>query len=68
MKVAAPETAGVVPRGKNFRIAAKSVAKQTARKRMGNGSRKRTRSRIISIKSAKQTSRSQRSISTNFFH
>ena len=62
LEFAVPENAEVVTGRKNFRTAAKSVGKQTLRKQMGSGSRKRTVSRVIPTKSAKQSSRSRRDI------
>ena len=65
LEFAAPEIAEVVSGRKNFKTAAKSVGKQTLRKQLGEGSRKRTASRIIPTKSTKQSSRSRRDIFTN---
>ena len=48
---------------KSVKSAAKSVGKQTLKKQLGQGSRKRTASRIIPTKSTKQSSRSR----TDFF-
>ena len=53
---------------KNFKTAAKSVGIQTLRKQLGSGSRKKTASRGIPTKSAKQISRSRRDILTNISH
>ena len=70
-----PEIAEVVSGRKNFKTAAKSGGRQTPRKQLGEGSRKRTRSsrkrssrRVIATKSAKQISRSRRDIFTNISH
>ena len=60
-----PEIAEVVSGRKNFKTAAKSVGKKTLRKQLGQGSGKRTASRIIPTKSTKQSSRSRRDIFTN---
>ena len=57
---AVPETAEVVSGRKNFKTAAKKVGRQTLRKQLGSGSRKRTASRVSPTKSAKQISRSRR--------
>ena len=72
-----PEIAEVVSGRRNFKSAAKSVGRQTLRKQLGEdsyrrmgavGSRKRSASRFIVTKSAKQTSRSRREIFTNISH
>ena len=68
LDVAVSEIAEVVSSRKNFRTAAKSVGKQTLKKQLGEGSRKRTGSRNIPTKSTKQSSRSQRDIFTNISH
>ena len=67
-----PEIAEVVNGRKNFKTTAKNVGRQTLRKQLGSGSRKRKgvigvrqASRFISTKSAKRTSRSRRDIFTN---
>ena len=65
LELAAPEIAVVVSGRKSFRRAAKSVGRQTLRKQMGSGNRKRSASRVISTKSAKQTSWSREDIFTN---
>ena len=57
LEIAAPESAEVVSGRKNFKTAANSVGRQTLRKRMGSGSTKKTASRVIPAKSAKQTIR-----------
>ena len=49
-----PEIAEVVSGRKNFKTAAKSVGKQTLKKQLGEGSRKRTGSRFIPTKSTKK--------------
>ena len=51
-----------------FRTAAKSVGRQTLRKQLCSRSRKRSASRIIPTKSAKQNSRSRRDMFTNISH
>ena len=58
LEFAAPEFAEVVGVRMNFETAAKSVERQTLRKQLGSGSRKRTASRVIPTRSAKQISRS----------
>ena len=70
-----PEIAEVVTGRKNFETAAKSVGRQTLRKHLGGGrrrrtgsSRKRSSNRVIPTKSAKQISRSRRDIFTNISH
>ena len=65
LEFAVPEIAEVVSGRKNFKIAAKSVGRQTLRKQLGEGSRrKRSACRVIPTKSAKQISRSRRDIFT----
>ena len=64
-----PEIAEVVSGRKNIKTAAKSVGRQTLRTQLGEGSRrKRSASRVIPTKSAKQISRSRRDIFTNISH
>ena len=63
-----PENAEVVIGRKNFKTAAKSVGRQTLRKQVGSGYRKRTASRVIPTKSVKQTSRSRKHKFTIIFH
>ena len=70
-----PEIAEVVIGRKNFKTAAKSVRRQTLRKQLGEGSRRRTggsrkrsSSKVIPTKSAKQISRSGRDVFTNISH
>ena len=79
LEFAVPEIAEVVSGRKNFKTAAKSVGRQTLRKHLGEGSRRRTEgskkrkgatggrqaSRFIPTESAKQNSRLQRDIFTN---
>ena len=65
LEIVAPEIGEVISGRKPFKSAAKSVGKQTLRKQLGEGSRKRTASRIIPTKSTKQSSRSRRNIFTN---
>ena len=65
LEFAVPEFAEVVSGRKNFKTAAKSVGRQTLRKQLGNGSRKKTTSRVIPTKSTKQSSRSRRDIFAN---
>ena len=66
LEFAVPESAEVFSGRKNFKTAAKSVGKQTQKKQLGEGSRKKTGSRIIPSKSTKQSSRSRRDIFANF--
>ena len=61
----APEIAEFVSGRKIIKTAAKSVRRQTLRKQLGSGSRRRTAARVIPTKSAKQISRSRRDIFTN---
>ena len=68
LEFAVPEVSEVVSGRKNIKTAAKSVGRQTLRKQSGGGSRKRSASRIIPTKSAKQISRSRRDIFTNISH
>ena len=69
LQFAVPEIAEVVSGRKNFKTAAKSVGKQILRKQLRKRSRrKRSASRVIPTKSAKQISRSQRYIFTNISH
>ena len=68
LEFAVAEMAEVVSGRKNIKTAAKSVARQTLRKQLGSGSRKRSASRVIPAKSAKNISRSQRDIFTNNSH
>ena len=82
LEFAVPQIAEVVSGRKNFKTAAKSVGRQTLRKQLGEGSRmrkgavgvrqagsrKRTASRVIPTKSAKQISRSRKDIFTNISH
>ena len=68
LEFAVPENAEVVSCRKNIKTAAKSVGRQTLRKQLGSGSRKRSASRVIPTKSAKQISRSRRDIFANISH
>ena len=67
LEFAAPEIGEVISDRKSFNSAAKSVGKQTLRKQLGESSRRggSKQKRIIPAKSTKQSSRSQRDISTN---
>ena len=65
LEFAVPEIAEVVSGRNKFKTAAKSVGKQTLIKHLGEGSRKRSASRVIPTKSAKQISRLRRDIFTN---
>ena len=53
---AVPENAEVVSGRKNIKTVAKSVGKQTLRKQLGGGSRKKTACRVIPTKSGKNQS------------
>ena len=73
LEFAVPEVADVVRGKKNFKTAAKSVGRQTLRKQLGEGSRRRTGSRrtagskqkrTIPVKSLKRSSRSRKDIFT----
>ena len=68
LEFAVPENADDLRGRKNFKAAAKSLGRQTLRKQLGSGSRKRGASRIIAKKSAGQNSQSQRDIFTNISH
>ena len=65
LEFAVPEIAEVLNGRKNFKKVAKSVGKQTLKEQMGEGSRKRTASRVIQQKSTKQISRSRIDVFTN---
>ena len=72
LEFAVPEIAEVVSGRKNIKTAAKSVERQTLRKQLGEGSRrktggsrKRNARKVIPTKSTKQISRSRRDIFTN---
>ena len=75
LEFAAPQIGEVVSGRKNIKTAGKSVGRQTLRKHLGEGrrrrtggSRKRSTSRIFPTKSAKQISRSRRDIFTKVSH
>ena len=68
LEFAVPEIAVVVSGRKNFKTAAKSLGRQTLRKQLGSGSRKRIESRVNPTKSAKRISRWLRRIFTNISH
>ena len=68
LEFAVSEIAEVVGGRKNFTRAAKSVGRQTLRKQLGRGSRKRSVSRVFPTISAEQISRSRRDIFTNISH
>ena len=69
LEFAVAEIAEVVIGRKKIKTAAKSVGRQTLRKQLGEWSRrKRSASRVIPTKSAKQISRSQRDNFTNISH
>ena len=65
LEFAVPDIAEVVSGRKNIKTAAKSVGRQTLRKQLVSDSRKRSASRVIPTKSAKQISRSRRDLFTN---
>ena len=65
---AVPEIAEIVSGRKSFRTAAKSVGSKTLREQLCSGSRKRSASRAIPTKTAKQNSLSRRDIFTNISH
>ena len=68
LEIAVPEIAEVVIGRKKIKPAAKSVGRQTLRKQLGGGSRKRSANRVTPTKSAKQVSGSRRGIFTNTSH
>ena len=75
LEFAVPEIAEVVSGRNKIKTAAKSARRQTLKKHLGDGSRRRTTgsrrrsaSGVIPTKSAKQISRSQRDIFTNISH
>ena len=75
LEFAVPENAEVVSARKNIKTAAKKVGRQTLRKQLGEGirrgtggSRKRSASKVIPTKFAKQISRSRRELFTNISH
>ena len=65
---AASDIAVVVCGRKILKTAAKSVERETLRKQLGSGSKKKYASRGNPTKSAKQISRSRRDIFTNTSH
>ena len=65
LEFAVPEIAEVVSGRRKFKTTAKRVGRQTLRKKLGSGSRKKTASRVVPTKSGKQTARSRRNIFTN---
>ena len=62
LEFAVPEIAEVVSGRKNFKTSSKCVGRQIPRKQLVSGSRKRSASRIIPTKFAKQISRSRRDV------
>ena len=66
LEFAVPETSDVASGRRNCKTAEKSVGRQTLRKQLVSGSRKKTAS--IPTKSAKQTGRSRRDFFTNVSH
>ena len=67
LEFAVPKIAVVVSGRKNCRTSAQSVGRQTPRKWLGSGSRKKSASSVVQTKSANQTRRSPRDIYTNIF-
>ena len=65
LELAVPEISDADSGRKIFKTAPKSVGRQTLRKQLGSGSGKRSASRFIPTKSAKQTSWSRRNVITN---
>ena len=65
LEFAEPEIAEVVCGRKNFKTAAKNVGKQTLKKQLGEGSGKRTASRVNPTTYTKQINRSRGDIFTN---
>ena len=65
LEVAAPDIAEVFCCRKIFKIAAKSVGRQTLRKQLASGRSKKSASRVIPKKSAKLTSRPLRDVFMN---
>ena len=65
LEFAVPEIADVVSGKKNIKSAAKNLWRQTLKKQLGGGARKRSASRIIPPKSTKQGSRSRKDIFSN---
>ena len=68
LEFSVPENAEVLNGRKNIRTAAKSMERQTLRKQLGGDSRKKSASRVIPTKSAKQISWSRRDLFTNVSH
>ena len=75
LEFAVPEIAEIVSGRKIFKTAAKSVGRQTLRKQLGGGIRRRTgvcrkrnSSRVFPTKSAKRISRSRRDFFMNISH
>ena len=61
LEFAVPDIADVVS-GRKISRQLQSMGRQTLRKQLGSGSRKKSASRVIPAKSAKQASRSRRNI------
>ena len=68
LEFAVTDFAEVVRGGKNIKTAAKSVERQTLRKQLVSGGKKRSASRFIPTKTAKQISRLRRDNYTNISH
>ena len=68
LEFALPKIAELVSGRKINKTSAKSVERQTLKKQLGSGSRKRSESRDIPTQSAKQYSRSRRDTFTNISH
>ena len=65
IELAAPVKAEVVGDRKKFKSPARSVGRQTLKKQLGSGTKKRSASGVIPTKTAKQASRSRRNTCTN---
>ena len=65
LEFAAPDIGEVIGGRQSFKTAGKFVGKQTLKKQFGEGSRKKTASRVIPTNSTKQFSRSRRDIFSN---
>ena len=68
LEFAVPETAEVVSGRMKIKTAAMSVGRQTSRKQLGIGSRKKTASKAFPTKSAEQISRSRGDVFTSISH
>ena len=68
MEFAVPEISEVVSGRKKFETSAKILGSHLLRKQLGSSCKNRTLSRVIRTKTALQTSRLRRDISTNISH